>query len=315
MSKFLNRDLYTEIEYRVLCEFLVSSFRYKPKTEKNYAYDFNIFRKYMNISIFDVDSTACEYFIKNTDMAYPSPQAPATIERIYSQLHRLYEYLLEQSKVANNPFNAVKKPAVVRSIRQDKVLSFEEAESLLNAAKELDLRDCAMLQFLFTTGLKVKDFVALNWNNIICDSNGELGIYIQKHNKPYYNKLHYEVVETLLKYRQSIGMEQTIAASEATPIFINAKRQRISQNWVRLVIKDACMMAGIKAHSPSSLRNSMGAFMLTFGVTPMEVAEVMGYSDTFLTTRLPIVLPKRTDYLHFNVRGVSKVLLESSRME
>jgi hypothetical protein len=66
-------------------------------------------------------------------------------------------------------------------------------------------------------------------------------------------------------------------------------------------------MAGIKAHSPSSIRNSSGAFMLTFGVPPIEVAQVMGYSDTFLTTRLPIVLPKRKDYLYFNMKGIGKV--------
>ena len=307
MSDYLNRNLYNEDEYTALCDFLVSHFRYKPKTEKNYAYDFNIFRKYISKSIFKVDASDCETFIMNTDKAYPSPQAPATIERIYSELHRLFEYLKEQNKVLENPFNYVKKPAVDRCISKDKVLSFEEAESLLNAAKELELRDCAMLQVLFTTGLKIKDFVSLNWNNIICDAEGELGIYIQKHNKPYYNKLHNDVIEVLLQYRELLGKEPTIAGSESTPIFINAKGDRISQNWVRLVIKDACRTAGIKAHSPSSIRNSLGAFMLTFGVSPIEVAEVMGYSDTFLTTRLPIVLPKRTDYAHFNIKGVSKV--------
>lgn len=307
MSKYLNRDLYNEDEYRVLCDFLVSQFRYKPKTEKNYAYDFNIFRKYLNKSIFKVNAASCEIFIKNTDKAYPSHQAPATIERIYSQLHRLYKYLKEQNKIDQNPFNEVKKPAVDRSIRNDKVLSFEEAESLLNAAKELQLRDYAMLQVLFTTGLKIKDFISLNWNNIICDTNGELGLYIQKNNRPYYNKLHDDVIGTLLDYRKLLGKEQTIAANESTPIFVNAKGARISQNWVRLVIKDTCMMAGIKALTPSNIRNSLGAFMLAFGVNPEEVAQVLGYSDTFLTTRLPIVLPKRADYLHFNMKGVSAV--------
>lgn len=311
MSEFLNRDLYSDSEYRILCDFLISHFRYKPKTEKNYAYDFNIFKRFIKKDILEVDSAACENFIKNTDKAYPSAQAPATIERIYSELHRLYEYLLEQNKIAQNPFNSVEKPASDRSIRNDKVLSFEEAEALLNAAKELELRDCAMLQVLFTTGLKIKDFIALNWNNIIRDSEGELGLYIQKYNKPYYNKLHRDVIEILLQYRESLGKEQTIAANESTAIFVNAKGERISQNWVRLVIKDACTMAGIKAHSPSSIRNSMGAFMLTFGVPPVEVAQVMGYSDTFLTTRLPIVLPKRKDYLHFNMNGFNKVRPEN----
>jgi site-specific recombinase XerD len=308
MSDYLKKEIYTENEYSVLCDFLLSHFRNTPKTEKNYAYDFNIYRKYINKSIFEVDSAECDDFIRNTDNAYPNPQAPATIERIYSELHRLYEYLCAQNKVAVNPFYSVRKPAVDRNISKDKVLSFEEAESLLNAAKELELRDRAMLQVLFTTGLKIKDFTSLNWNNIICDSKGELGIYIQKHNKPYYNKLHSDVIETLMQYRELLGKEQTIAASESIPIFINAKGERISQNWVRLVIKDVCKIAGIKAHSPSSLRNSMGAFMLTFGVSPLEVAEVMGYSDSFLTTRLPIVLPKRIDYLHFNIKGIRKDL-------
>lgn len=311
MSEYLNRDLYSEIEYRILCDFLVSHFRYKPKTEKNYAYDINIFKKFINKSVFAVDSVDCENFIRNTDKAYPSQQAPATIERIYSELHRLYEYLQEQKKLEVNPFNAVQKPAVDRRIKEDKVLSFEEAESLLDAAKKLEIRDCAMLQLLFTTGLKIKDFIALDWNNIICDANGELGLYIQKLNKPpYYNKLHKDVVHTLLQYRKSLGKEHAIAANESSAVFVNAKGERISQNWVRLVIQDACKIAGIKAYSPSSIRNSMGAFMLTFGAAPEEVAQVLGYSDTFLTTRLPIVLPKRSDYQHFNINGVAKVLHE-----
>ncbi|HYE11128.1 MAG TPA: tyrosine-type recombinase/integrase [Patescibacteria group bacterium] len=308
MSDYLNKDFFTTDEYIVLCSFFVSHFRYKPKSEKNYAYDFNIFRKYIDKSMFKVDPALCDDFIRNTDKAYPSRQAPATIERIYSQLHRLYEYFKEQNKVAENPFNAVEKPSIERSIRQDKVLSFEEAESLLNAAKELNLRDYAMLQVLFTTGLKMKDFIALNWNSIIADLNGELGIYIQKHNKPYYNKLHEDVVETLLQYRELLGKEQSISANESEAIFVNAKGERISQNWVRMVIKDACKKAGIKALSPSSIRNSLGAFMLTFGAAPEEVAQIMGYSDTFLTTRLPIVLPKRTDYIHFNIKGIHKQL-------
>lgn len=310
MSEFLNKDLYTEYEYRILCDFLLSHFRNKPRSEKNYAYDFNIFRMHIKKSLFEVDSAACEYFIKNTDKAYPSLQAPATIERIYSQLHRLYEYLVEQNKVAGNPFHSVKKPAVDRSINKDKVLSFEEAESLLHAAKKLELRDCAILQVLFTTGLKIKDFIALNWNNIISDSNGEPGIYIQKHNRPYYNKLHSDVIDTLMQYRKSLGLGQTIAPRESNPIFINAKGERISQNWVRLVIRDACIMAGIKHISPSDIRNSLGSFMLAFGVMPEEVAQVMGYSDTFLTTRLPVVLPKRSDYLHFNIKGINKAIQE-----
>jgi integrase/recombinase XerC len=306
MSEYLNKDLYTENEYRVLCGFLATHFRNKPRSEKNYSYDFNMFRRYIDKSIFDVDFNDCEYFIKNTHKAYPNQQAPATIERIYSELHRLYEYLIEQKKVADNPFNYIKKPAVDRSISKDKVLSFEEADALLNAAKKLELRDCAILQVLLTTGLKIKDFIALDWNNIICDSNGDLGIYIQKHNRPYYNKLHNDVIDTLMQYRKALGKEQAIAPSESTPIFVNAKGQRISQNWVRLVIQDACMIAGVKHVSPSDLRNSIGAFMLAFGVTSEEVSQVMGYSDTFLTTRLPVVLPKRKDYLHFNIKGIGK---------
>jgi site-specific recombinase XerD len=305
MSKYLDKSLYSDEEYRLLSDFLLSHFRNKPKTEKNYSYDFNIYKKYIHKSILDVDSSDCASFINNTDKAYPSVQAPATIERIYSQLHRLYEYLLEQRKVKRNPFYEIKKPAVNRNISKDKVLSFEEAEALLEAAKKLNLRDCAMLQVLFTTGLKIKDFISLNWNNIICDSNGELGIYIQKQHKPYYNKLHPDVIHTLLQYRKQLGKNQTIAGNEIDPMFINAKGEGISQNWVRLVIKDVCIKAGIRAHSPSSLRSSLGAFMLTFGTSPEEVSEVMGYSDAFLTTRLPIVLPKRADYLHFNIKGLS----------
>jgi site-specific recombinase XerD len=299
MSEYLNKNLFDEDEYIALCSFFTASFRNKPRSEKNYAYDFNIFRRYIVRSLFEVDANLCREFINNTEKAYPKKQAAATVERIYSQLHRLYEYFKDNNKIAENPFNRVEKPAVDRARATDLALSFEDADKLLKAAGKLALRDKTMLFFLFTTGLKIKDFIALNWNQLVYDQNNEMGFYINKGKQTYYNKLHPDVVKMLLEYRKSLGMTPKINPSESNAIFTNAKGERVSQNWVRLVIKEACMLAGIPPLSPSDLRNSIGAFMLAYGVPPEEVALVLGYSDTFLTTRLPIVLPPRKDYAFF----------------
>lgn len=299
MSEYLNRNLYDEDEYVVLCSFFTSSFRNKPRSEKNYAYDFNIFRRYIKRSLFDVDADICMDFISNTEKAYPKKQAAATVERIYSQLHRLYEYLKDNDKIEANPFNKVAKPAVDRTRNPDSALSFEDADKLLQASAKLSIRDKAMLFFLFTTGLKIKDFIALNWNQLVYDQNNEIGFFINKGKQIYYNKLHPDVVKMLLEYRKSLGMTPQINPSETNAIFVNAKGERVSQNWVRLVIKEACMLAGIPPITPSDLRNSIGAFMLAYGVPPEEVSQVLGYSDSFLTTRLPIVLPPRSDYAFF----------------
>lgn len=306
MSEYLNKDLYDEDEYIALCSFFSSNFRSKPRSEKNYAYDFNIFRKYIGMSLFEVDANICRDFISNTGKAYPKKQAAATIERIYSQLHRLYEYLKDNNKIDKNPLNEVAKPAVDRTKTSDMVLSFEDADELLKAAGKLCLRDRTMLFFLFTTGLKIKDFVSLNWNQLVYDKNNDMGFFINKGKQTYYNKLHPDVVKMLLEYRKSLGIKLIIEPHESSPIFVNAKGERVSQNWVRLVIKEACMLAGIPPLSPSDLRNSVGAFMLAYGVPPEEVAQVLGYSDTFLTTRLPIVLPPRRDYSFF--KGISESL-------
>lgn len=299
MSEYLNKALFSEDEYVLLRNFFTSSFRNKPRSEKNYAYDFNIFRKFIGRSLYDVDAALCREFINNTEKAYPRKQAAATIERIYSQLHRLYEYLKDNNKIEKNPFNEVAKPAVDRTRASDMAMSFEDADKLFKAAGKLGLRDKAILFFLFTTGLKIKDFVALNWNQLVYDQNNEMGFFINKGQQTYYNKLHPDVVKMLLEYRKSLGMQPRFEPREANSIFVNAKGERVSQNWVRLVIKEACMLAGIPPLSPSDLRNSIGAFMLAYGVPPQEVAQVLGYSDTFLTTRLPIVLPPRSDYAFF----------------
>ena len=299
MSEYLNKNLYNEDEYSALCSFFSSNFRNKPRSENNYAYDFNIFRKYIEKSLFDVDANICRDFIYNTEKAYPKKQAAATVERIYSQLHRLYEYLKDNNKIQKNPFDEVVKPAVDRNRTSDMALSFDDADKLLKAASKLGLRDRAILFFLFTTGLKIKDFFALNWNQLVYDQNNEMGFFINKGKQTYYNKLHPDVVKMLFEYRKSLCMQPLIEPRESNPIFVNAKGERVSQNWVRLVIKEACMLAGIPPLSPSDLRNSVGAFMLAYGVPPEEVAQVLGYSDTFLTTRLPIVLPPRGDYAYF----------------
>lgn len=304
LSVYLNKNLYNEDEYIVLCNFFMSCFRNKPRSEKNYAYDFNIYRRYIGKSLFEADADLCREFIHNTEKAYPKKQAAATVERIYSQLHRLYEYLMDNNKIENNPFNKVEKPAVDRARATDLALSFDEADKLLQAAGKLGLRDKAMLFFLFTTGLKIKDFLALNWNQLVYDQNNELGFFINKGKQIYYNKLHPDVVKMLLEYRKSLGLQPQINPKESHAIYTNAKGERVSQNWIRLVIKEACMLAGIPPLSPSDLRNSIGAFMLAYGVPPNEVAQVLGYSDAFLTTRLPIVLPPRSDYAFF--KGITE---------
>jgi len=306
--KYLIEDIYTPDEYELLTAFFTENFKKDNKTKKNYAHDYNKFRAYVNTKfpqkpIYELDAATIKDFFDNIEIAYSRPVANTTRERIYDQLHRLYEYLIDRKKVKVNPLHSIDKKAGDKKINKDKLMTYEEAQMLVEAINTMDIRERSMLLFLFTSAPKVSELVALNWNHFFSDKNGNPGFKLKKGYREYYKKVYKDVFELLIEYKVSSGRGEIIEPTDSSPVFINTHGTRISESWVRKSVYAACEIAGIAQYSPSDLRNTNAAVLLGMGVPEAEISEHMGYSDSFLTKRLPIILPNTVDYLPFNIKG------------
>ena len=303
---YLEERLYTAAEYPILQLFFADNFKKENRTKKNYAHDYNVFRSYINekhpstplFALTDIDITD---FFDNIEAAYKRKLATATRERIYHQLHRLYGRFVEDKLISGDPLNKVKIEVEDKDINPDKLMSYEDVQKFVRAVSTMDLREQTMLLFLLTSAPKVSELVALNWNHIFPDKNGTPAFLLIKGQREYYKKIRQEVFELLIDYKASTGRGEKIAPNESTPVFINSNGRRISESWVRKSVYAACEIAGIIQYSPSDLRNSNGAILLGAGVSEAEVSEHMGYSDSFLVKRLPIIVPNTVDRLPLGI--------------
>lgn len=304
---YLKEELYAAEEYRLLTTFFVTSFKKENKTKKNYAHDYNVFRAYINtkyrrIPMYNLETTDIEDFFDNIEIAYGRSVASTTKERVYDQLHRLYEYFIQQGIITENPLNSINKHAGDKKIKIEKLMTVEEGVKLIKSINSMELREKTMLHLLFTSAPKVSELVALNWNHFFPDKNGTPGYMLKKGYREYFKKIHEDVFRLLIDYKVSTSRGDKIDPTDSSPVFINSNGKRISESWVRKSVYSACEIAGIEQYSPSDLRNTNAAILLGIGVPAAEVAEHMGYSDSFLVKRLPIIVQNTIDHLPFNIK-------------
>lgn len=305
---YLNEELYTHEEYQLLTSFFLMNFKKENRTKKNYAHDYNVYRAYSNqkhkgIPLYSLETLAIKDFFANIDIAYGKTVACSTRERIYDQLHRLYEYFIYQKKISINPLHSINKTTVEKKIKVESLMTSAEARQFIYAVNTMELREQAMIHLLFTSAPKVSELVALNWNHFFPDRNGTPGFKLKKGYREYYKKVHQDVFELLMNYKETSGRGNCIDPADSSPVFINSRGKRISESWVRKSVYYACEIAGINQYSPSDLRNTNGSILMGRGVSEAEISEHLGYSDSFLTRRLPIILADTIDQLPFDIKA------------
>lgn len=231
-------------------------------------------------------------------IAFKFPQSkPRSIGRLIASLRRCYRYFLRESLIKQDPSLHLESPKLPRSL--PKSLSEEDVERLVDAPDirtELGLRDKAMLETLYATGLRVSELVGLQTNELSL-SDGVLRV-TGKGSKTRLVPLGEVALEWLgryLKEARPAMMQQRLSDA----LFVTQRGQGMTRQAFWHLIKRYALLAGIQGTlSPHVLRHAFATHLLNHGADLRVVQMLLGHADISTTQIYTYVARERLKTLH-----------------
>jgi integrase/recombinase XerD len=222
---------------------------------------------------------------------------PRTAARWLSSLRRFYRFLLRESLVGTDPTELIDSPRVGRPL--PRTLTEEQVESLLrapDASRPLGVRDRAMLETLYATGLRVSELVGLT----LAQLNLTQGVVrvIGKGDKERLVPLGEEAVAWVTRY---LGEARaTLAKRRATDaLFVTARGGSMTRQAFWRNLKQYARQAGIRVSlSPHTLRHAFATHLLNHGADLRVVQMLLGHADLSTTQIYTHVARARLKDLH-----------------
>jgi integrase/recombinase XerC len=204
--------------------------------------------------------------------------------RHLSALRTFFRFLSREGHVSANPARAVATPRAGRSL--PRTLSVEEAASVVEAGPDgpagLSVRDRALLELLYATGLRVSELVALDLSDV--DLASRQVRTLGKGRKERIVPFGVPAEAALREYLR----ERPTPRSRKDPdaVFLNAGGGRLTDRSVRRILDRALRVAGVTRHaSPHALRHSFATHLLAAGADLRTIQELLGHASLSTTQR------------------------------
>ena len=274
---------------------------YSRFTINAYGYDLRQFVEFFEeysgtpVSDFgDVDKIAIRHFLgKEFEEGYSSK----TVARRLASVKSFLKYLLKIEEIQDNPAIHLKTPKTPKSLPV--FVNEDMAEKLMDAPANdsfIGLRDRAMLELFYSTGMRLRELVNINLNDFHTESQliKETGKGGKERLIPYGKRAQFSV-EKFLKFR---GI-QLSAKEVLVPLFINSKGKRISPRTVQRRIKMYLKtVADGERFGPHTLRHSFATHLLSRGADIRAVQELLGHSSLSSTQIYTHIQPGKMKKVH-----------------
>lgn len=229
--------------------------------------------------------------------------SPSSASRSLSALRSLFQYLLSENIVRQNPAKEVHNDKAEKKGPQ--ILTGKEIELLLSQPDTKDikgLRDKAMLELLYATGIKVTELISLS----IDDVNFSIPfLRVGEGEKARFIPLYKIAVKSLSDYIEK-SRKLLISNPEEKALFVNISGERMTRQGFWKILKLYAGMAKIKQDiTPHTLRHSFAAHLLENGADIHEIQEILGHSDISSTQRYAQFLKDKVkmSYIRFHPRA------------
>lgn len=227
----------------------------------------------------------------------------SSVSRTLSSMRGLFQFLVATGICASNPAKAVHNDKAVK--KEMTVLTSKEVELLLLQPDLNDIkgiRDKAMLEILYATGIKVSELIGLEQDDFnfqlsfIRCGEGEKERFI-----PIYPIANKAIAQYLEKSRKLL-----VSGNEEKALFVNITGERMTRQGFWKILKSYALKAGIKkAITPHTLRHSFAAHLLENGADIHDIQVILGHSDLASTQRYAQFLKDKmkNSYIKFHPRA------------
>jgi integrase/recombinase XerD len=227
---------------------------------------------------------------------FPSSK-PRSIGRLIASMRRFYRYALRESLIQTDPTLQIESPKLPRSL--PKSLNEEEVTDLLNAPdinEPIGMRDRAMLELLYASGLRVSELVTVKVNEV-STQDGVVRV-TGKGSKTRLVPMGQEAaswIDKYLKYARPDILQKKLCDA----LFVTNRADMMSRQAFWYLIKRYALMAGInKPMSPHVLRHAFATHLLNHGADLRVVQMLLGHSDISTTQIYTHVARERLKQLH-----------------
>ncbi len=221
-----------------------------------------------------------DYVMELRDRDY----APTTVARKIAAAKSFFNFLVDEALVTEDPTEDLASPKVGRPL--PKHLSYQEVALLLaqpdkKGASPDGLRDKALLQLVYATGMRVTEMVSLD----VGDVNLESGMVrcMGKGSKERIIPVHQEAVAVIDTYVRQ-GRPGLLRSILEPALFLNRRGQRLTRQGFWLILKNYAAEAGFRSKiTPHVLRHSFATHMLRGGAPLRNVQELLGHANISTT--------------------------------
>ncbi len=209
--------------------------------------------------------------------------APSSISRTFSSIRSYHAFLSSEKLVSHNPSQLLDTPKLPRKLPQ--VLTVEEIDAILNSvdvSRPMGLRDVALLEVLYSAGLRVSEVCGLKVTDLLFDS--EMIRVLGKGNKERLVPVGPRGMARLDDYLKHLRPSLARRGANLGTIFLSRNGRPLTRMMVWVILKKWVETAGIsKKVSPHTFRHSFATHLLEGGADLRAVQEMLGHADISTT--------------------------------
>lgn len=277
----------SEIRVQQFLDFLLVEKGYSNNTIVAYRNDLAQLVKYLTIEKemsepldwrkVDRD-TIIDYILHLKEREYAS----STVARKSAAVKSFFHFLFQMRVLTDDPTATLESPRVKK--RLPRSASPEDIEQLLKAPQgdtPKALRDSALLELLYATGMRVTELISLDLDGVDLDT-GTVRCY-GKGAKERLMPIHARAVDALRRYLEK-GRPQFLREDGEKALFLNPRGQRLTRQGLWLIVKQYVEQAGLSSViTPHTLRHSFATHMLNRGANLRNVQHLLGHASLATT--------------------------------
>lgn len=251
-------------------------------------------QKEKRIGVGDIDGLLIRSYLA---FLHRKKNKKSSIARKLSSLRSLMKYLVKTGVLSDNPADGVLTPKQEKPVPS--YLTVDDIFRLLDSITAdtlIGMRNRAIFELLYSTGIRVSELVGLNLRDI--DVQHQVVRVLGKGNKERIVPMGNKATEALRRYREKLDQEPGPPPDEDGPVFLNKNRGRLSARSVRRILDNIIRACGVTTPvSPHGVRHTFATHLLDAGADLREVQELLGHKSLSTTQR----------YTHVTIDKLMKV--------
>jgi integrase/recombinase XerD len=248
-----------------------------------------------NIKYSEVNSDLINQFI---EYIYNLGVSPHTQSRIISGTKSFFAYLILEEKISKNPTELIESPKLNKKLPD--TLNIDDIDRMflsIDMSTSEGTRNRAMLETLYSCGLRVSELINLSFQNLFLDI-GFIKV-IGKGSKERLVPIGSQAIKFINLYNENYRKGMNVKKGNEGYLFLNRRGSKLSRNMIFIIVKNIAISLNFKKNiSPHTFRHSFATHMIEGGADLRAVQEMLGH-ESITTTEI---------YTHLNREYLREVV-------